>query len=194
MPKGRYSSRLMRRFTVLGLIICLIGCTTLQPVTGNPDTLQQRIASGELLKRGDDVYIVTKDGRTHSFSVKSVSASTIDGPQEAIPIDQIARIHKRRLDVGETSLAVALGVVIVAAVVVVAVASVGGHGGRSGGHVPRGHAHYTYTPPPPPPSLPILETPPQIPQLQTCTEPGSDSKSPDEAGRVSAPRCAATEL
>ncbi len=67
----------MKRFTVLGLIICLIGCTTLQPVTGNPAALQKRIASGELLKRGDHVDILTKDGRTRDFNVTSVSASTM---------------------------------------------------------------------------------------------------------------------
>ena len=168
----------MKRLTVLGLIICLIGCTTLQPVTGNPATLQQRIASGELLKRGDDVDILTKDGRTHVFSVKSVSASTIDGQQESISIDQIALIQKRKLNVGETALAVGLGVVVVAAVVVVAVGSGGRHGGWSGGHAYRGHAHYA----PPHPSLQILQISPQNPQAQTCAEPGSESKTQQECG------------
>jgi hypothetical protein len=177
MPKGGYSSRLMKRLTVLGLIICLIGCTTLQPVSGNPATLQQRIGSGELLKRGDDVDILTKDGRTHVFSVKSVSASTIDGQHESISIDQIALIQRRKLNVGETALAVGL-VVVVAAVVVVAVCSGGRSGGWSGGHVSRGPAHYTQ--PPPPPSLSILQTPAQTPQLQTCAGPGSESKAQEE--------------
>ncbi len=118
----------MKRFTVLGLIICLIGCTTLQPATGNPATLQQRIASGELLKRGDDVDILTKDGRTHDFSVKSVSAGTIDGPHESISIDQVAVVQKRKLNVGKTMLAVGLSVVVVAAVVAIAVCSGGRHG------------------------------------------------------------------
>src|SRR5208282_5653138 len=156
----------MKRFTVLGLIICLIGCTTLQPVTENPASLQQRIASGELLKRGDDVDILTKDGRTHDFSVKSVSAGTIDGPHESISIDQVA----------------------VAAVVAIAVCSGGRHGGWSGGHGSRGPAHYTQ--PPPPPSLPILQTPPQTPQLQACAGSGSESKTQEEGGRYSAPPCA----
>src|SRR5208282_5929526 len=114
----------MKRFTVLGLIICLIGCTTLQPVTENPASLQQRIASGELLKRGDSVAILTKDGRTHVFSVKSVSASTIDGQNESISIDQVALIQKRKFNVAETVLAVGLGVIVVAAVAVVAVVAV----------------------------------------------------------------------
>jgi hypothetical protein len=171
----------MKRLTVLGLIICLIGCTTLQPVSGNPATLQQRIGSGELLKRGDDVDILTKDGRTHVFSVKSVSAGTIDGQHESISIDQIALIQKRKLNVGETALAVGLGVVVVAAIV--AVCSGGRSGGWSGGHVSRGPAHYTQ--PPPPPSLPILQTLAQTPQLQTCAGLGSERKTEQECGAES---------
>ena len=188
----------MKRFTVLGLIVCLIGCTTMQPVTGNPSVLQQRIASGELLKRGDDVIIRTKDGRTHVFSVKSVSASTIDGQNESISIDQVALIQKRKLNVGETVLAVGLGVVVVAAVVVVAVCCVRNYGGRSTGHGSTGHgsaghgsaghasqgpARYTQ---PLPPSLPQLQTPPQTPQPQTCDGPGSEGKTQEECGGQSA--------
>jgi len=173
----------MKRFTILGLIICLIGCTTLQPVTGNPASLQRRIASGELLKPGDDVDILTKDGRTHVFSVTSVSASTIEGQNESISIDQIALIQKRKLNVGETVLAVGLGVVVVAAVVVVAVCCVRRYGGRSAGHASRGHGGYTQ---PLPPSLPLPQTPPQTPQRQTCTGPGSESKAQEECGREGA--------
>src|SRR5271169_6174808 len=151
----------MKCFTVLGLIICLVGCTTLQPVTGNPAALQQRIASGALLKPGDDVDILTKDGRTHVFAVKSVSASTIDGQNESISIDRVALIQKRKLNVGATALAVGLGVVVVAAVVVVAVCSVGRYGGRSAVHASRGPGGYTQ---PFPPSLPLLRSPSQTPE------------------------------
>jgi hypothetical protein len=172
----------MKRFTVLGLIICLIGCTTLQPVSGNPASLQQRIASGGLLKRGDNVDILTKDGRTHVFSVKSVTASTIDGQHDSISIDQVTLIQKRKLNVGETALAVGLSVFVVAAVVVVAVCSVGRYGGRSAGHASRGPGHTQ----PFPPSLPLLRTPSQTPQLQTCDRSGSDSKTQKECGAESA--------
>lgn len=173
----------MKHCTVLGLIICLIGCTTLQPVTGNPASLQQRIGSGELLKRGDFVDILTKDGRTHVFYVKSVNTSTIDGQSESISIDQVALVRKRKLSVGETALAVGLGVVVVAAVVVVAVCSVGRYGGRSAGYAPRGSHSYTQ---PFPPSVPVLQTPSQTPPLQTCAGPASDSKTPKECGGESA--------
>ena len=120
-------------------------------------------------------------------SVKSVSASTIDGQDESISIDEVALIQKRKLNVGETALAVGLGVVVVAAVVVVAVCCVRNYGGRSAGHVSAGHAsrgpaHHTQ---PLSPSLP-LQTPPQTPQLQTCTGPGSESKTQEQCGGQSA--------
>lgn len=169
----------MKRFTVLGLIICLIGCTTLQPVSGDSAALQQRIASGELLKRGDEVNILTKDGKTHFFAVKSVSATTIEGQNQSIAIDQVARIQKRKVNVGETALAVGLGAVVVAAVVVVAVCSAGIYGGRSAGHSIRGHGGHTQ---PFPPSVPLLQTSSKTPQLQTCAGPGSDSKTQQECG------------
>jgi hypothetical protein len=179
----------MKRCTVLGLIICLIGCTTLQPVTGNPAAVQQRIASGALLKRGDHVVVLTKDGRTHDFNVTSISASTIEGRHESISIDQIALIQKRKLSVEKIALAVGLTVVVAAAVVVVAVCSVGGYrssAGRASGR----SARFAQPLPPPPPLL--LPTPPQNSQLQRCDAPSGESKSQEDGGESAHVRRCAT--
>jgi hypothetical protein len=111
----------MKRFTVLVLIICLGGCTTLRPVAGNPSGLQQRIASGELLKRGDHVAVLTNDGAMHEFNVTAVSASTIDGKHESIRIDQVSALQKRQLNVGKTALVVGLTVVGAATIAAVAI-------------------------------------------------------------------------
>jgi hypothetical protein len=170
----------MKRFTVLGMIICLIGCTTLQPISGNRATLPQRLASGEVLKPGDKVDILTKDGKTHSLSVKSVSANAIEGEKESISTDQVALIQKRTLNVEATALAVGLGVVVAAAVVVVAVCSVGRYGGRSSGHAFRGRGGTQRVPP----SLPVLRAPSQTP-LQACAGPTSDSKTEEKCGTES---------
>jgi hypothetical protein len=166
----------MKRCTVLGLIICLIGCTTLQPVTGNPAAVQQRIASGALLKRGDHVVVLTKDGRTHDFNVTSISASTIEGRHESISIDQISFIQKRKLSVGKTALAVGLTVLVAAAVVVVTVCSVGGYRSSAGRVSGRS---YRFAQPLPPPLLP---TPPQNSPLQRCGGPSSESKGREDGG------------
>jgi hypothetical protein len=106
----------MQRLTVLVLIICIAGCTTLQPIAGHPSDLQRRITSGEVLKRGDRVLIVTNDGRKHKFKVTSLSTGTIDGAHESISIDQVSSIERREFDVRKTVWLVALtvlGVVIV---------------------------------------------------------------------------------
>jgi hypothetical protein len=177
----------VKRCTVLGLIVCLIGCTTLQPVTGNPAAVQQRIASGAVLKRGDHVVVRTMDGRTHDFNVTSFSASTIEGRHESISIDQIAFIQKRILSVEKTALAIALPVVV-AAVVVVAVCSVRGYhssAGRASGHSARSAQ------PLPPPQL-LLPTPPQNSQLQRCDGPSGESKSQDDGGESAHVRRCAT--
>jgi hypothetical protein len=178
----------MKRLKVLGLIICLIGCTTLQPVPGSPAALQQRIASGELLKRGDHVDILTKDGRTHDFNVTSVSASTIDGKHESISIDQVAFIQKRKLSAGRTALAVGLTVVVTAVVVT---ACIVGRCRTSAGPVSRRPVRFAqpFVPAPPPPLL--LPVPPQTPQLQNCTDTGSESERQVDGGESAlTPRCA----
>jgi hypothetical protein len=170
----------MKRLTVLGLIICLIGCTTLQPVPGSPAALQRRIASGELLKRGDHVDILTKDGRTHDFTVTSVSASTIDGKHESISIDQIAFIQRRKSSAGRTALAAGLAVVVAAVVVT---ACIVGRCRTSAGPMPRRPARFTQPMvPAPPPQLQLLPAPPQTPQNQTCPDSGSQSKRQVDSG------------
>jgi hypothetical protein len=92
---------------VLLVIVCMFGCTTLQPIAGNSPNLQQRIASGELLIVGDRVAILTHDGTTHKFEVTSLTADTVSGPHESIPINQVVSVQRREADAGKTALAVA---------------------------------------------------------------------------------------
>jgi hypothetical protein len=88
----------------------------MRPVTGTSSDLQQRLASGGLIKRGDHVVIVMTDGSWHEFTVTSLDASTIDGKRESIPIDQVTSIQKRQLNVGKTLLVIGLTLVGAAAV------------------------------------------------------------------------------
>jgi hypothetical protein len=167
----------MKEFMVLCLIICLLaGCTTFQPVTGKPADVQQRIASGALLKRGDEVLITTQAGRLHYFKVTSVSASTIEGWREPISIDQIAFIQKRELDVGKTALAVGLTVVVAAAAVVVAAYSVKSSRSSAGRAAP----HSTRIAQPVPSQV-LVPTPSQNSQ-QSCDAPSGESKGQDDGG------------
>jgi hypothetical protein len=58
----------MRAFTVLCLIVCMVGgCTTLQPVANVPGDLSQHFGDGGVLKPGDRVVITTTSGAKHQF-------------------------------------------------------------------------------------------------------------------------------
>jgi hypothetical protein len=84
------------------LAISCVGCTTFRPIDGGSADLRVRINSGELLKPGDRVRIVTSDQKTHRFTVKSVGADSIGGVSESIPVEQILALEKRQFSPGKT--------------------------------------------------------------------------------------------
>jgi hypothetical protein len=88
----------MKWFTACVLIIALTGCTTMRSIEGSPSDFRQRINSGELLKPGDCVWIVTSDEKAHRFVVTKVEAGLIVGPNESIPVDQVMYLEKRQLE------------------------------------------------------------------------------------------------
>jgi len=86
----------MKSFTALALIIALTGCITMQAIDGSPTELQHFINSGELLKPGDRVRIVTADQKTHRFAITKVEAGLIVGSNESVPVDQVMCVEKRQ--------------------------------------------------------------------------------------------------
>ena len=86
----------MKRLTTCLLIIAVSGCTTMRPIDGSPTELQQLINSGELLKPGDRVRIVTTDEKTHRFAITKVETGLIVGPNESVPVDQVMCVEKRQ--------------------------------------------------------------------------------------------------
>jgi hypothetical protein len=97
-PRGR----MIRGALLTSVLVSCAGCTTLRPIEGNPAELRRRISSGELLKTGDRILVVTTDQKEHRFTVRSVGASLIDGPSESIPIEQIFALEKRQFSRGKT--------------------------------------------------------------------------------------------
>src|SRR5271169_1318830 len=87
---------IMKCFTAWVIIIAVTGCTTMQPIDGSPTELQHFINSGELLRPGDRVRIVTADEETHRFVITKVEAGLIVGPDESVPIDQVMYLEKRQ--------------------------------------------------------------------------------------------------
>ena len=86
----------MRCFTAWVLIVAVTGCTTMRPIDGSPAELQQFINSGELLKAGDRVRIVTADEKTHRFAITKVAAGLIVGSNESVPVDQVMCVEKQQ--------------------------------------------------------------------------------------------------
>jgi hypothetical protein len=95
----------MRRvaLVVLAMAVSCAGCTTLRPVPGTPEELRTRINSGELLKPGDRVIIVTKDQNTHRFVVTGVAAGVIAGRTDSVPVAEVAALEKPGPDAGKTA-------------------------------------------------------------------------------------------
>jgi hypothetical protein len=85
----------MKCLVFFTLLIVCTGCTTLRPIEGSPTELRQRLDSGELLKTGDRVVIVTADAKAHRFAVKSIDAELIRGRSESVPIEQVVAVKRR---------------------------------------------------------------------------------------------------
>ena len=88
----------MKWFTAWVLIIAVTGCETMRPIEASPSELQKRINSGDLLKPGERVWVVTSDEKAHRFVVTKVEAGLIVGPNEAVPVDQVMYLEKRQFE------------------------------------------------------------------------------------------------
>jgi hypothetical protein len=93
----------MKRLALFALLIVSSGCTTLRPIAGSPAELRQRIESGELLKPGDRVLIVTADDKRHRFAIKSIDAGTIRGRSQSVPIEQVVTVQQRQFSRAKTT-------------------------------------------------------------------------------------------
>jgi hypothetical protein len=106
--------RRMRAFTVLCLIVCMVGgCTTLQPVANVPGDLSQHFGDGGVLKPGDRVVITTTSGAKHQFRVSSVRDGMIYGDHDSVSFSEIASVQRRETSTAKTTILVVviLGVV-----------------------------------------------------------------------------------
>jgi hypothetical protein len=82
----------------------ITGCTTLRPVELSQSTVQQRISSGDLIKAGDKVKIITTGEKQYDFKVISIADGYIKGKDIEIPIKDIALVEKYKISIGKTSL------------------------------------------------------------------------------------------
>lgn len=94
----------MNKFIALLVVLVCCGCTSLKPVEMSPETLQQQISSGELVKPGDNVRVVTTDGKRHDFDIIAIGDGLIVGESVSLAISDIVAVETRNLSVGKTAL------------------------------------------------------------------------------------------
>jgi len=132
-PRGQQRCSLGIIF--LGLTGLLAGCASLSPISDDARTLQEQIRTGEALKQGDRVRVVTHDGVSHRITVAYVKGDVLTGhldtptpvrtgepeaqaleqekgPLVEIPIADIVLVEKEQVSAGKTA-AVGGGVLLV---------------------------------------------------------------------------------
>ena len=97
---------------LLLLVTVLAGCTNLQPVAMDPETLQEKIRDGTAMHEGETVRVVTRDGVSHLLVVTAVEDNTLRGYAQGaragavvieIPVDDILLLEKEKVNAIETT-------------------------------------------------------------------------------------------
>ena len=92
--------------------ILIAGCTTLQPIADNAVSLHTDLRSGEAVKPGDKVRVVTRDGLSRLLIVTALDKNKLKGHPEGVetpgavitlPIDEIVFMEGRKVSVGKTA-------------------------------------------------------------------------------------------
>lgn len=115
--------QLFQQVLAVVVVLSMVGCTTVQPLTLDPSHLSST------LKPGDQVEVVTSSGQQLKFKVDNVSASGVQGAGQTVAYNDIQSINRKQVDTQKT-LWVVLGVV--AAGAIAAAAGGGGGGGGNG--------------------------------------------------------------
>jgi hypothetical protein len=88
----------VRRIAVFGLLVLTIaGCTSSYDVPLGAGGAKPEVSAGE------EVKIVTTDGRRLEFTVQRVDADAVVGPDERVPFAQIASLEVERPDKAKTA-------------------------------------------------------------------------------------------
>lgn len=120
-----------RNLRPLVLVACLMlgslmaGCTTLQPMADNAESLHSELRGGEAIKPGDRVSVVTRDGLTRLLVVTELDQDFLKGHPEGegleaavitIPIDDIVYMEGEKFSAGKTTARTTGSVVVLLAV------------------------------------------------------------------------------
>jgi hypothetical protein len=82
------------------------------PIADNADTLRTELRSGEAIKPGDKVRVVTRDGLSRLLIVTAIDQNTLKGRPEGVatqgaivtlPIDDIVFMEGKKVSAGKTA-------------------------------------------------------------------------------------------
>ena len=94
------------------LTVLMTGCTTLQPMANNAESLRTELRSGVDVKPGDKVRVVTRDGLSRLLIVTALDNNTLKGHPVGVmtsgaivslPIDDIVFMEGNKVSVGKTA-------------------------------------------------------------------------------------------
>ena len=112
---------LLKQLLAAIVVVSMVGCTTIQPLSVNASELSRT------LKKGDKVELVTAKGQQLSFKVDSVDDTGLQGAGQRVAYNDIQSISRKQMDTKRTTMVV-LGVLAAGAL---AAAAGGGGGGSS---------------------------------------------------------------
>lgn len=96
------TAKIATKSIALYLCIAMAGCTSLQPVSFEPEVLRREIAAGNIVHRGDRIRVTTTAGETRDFKVDLATGDTLVGKDIQVPISDIAAIEIREYSPGRT--------------------------------------------------------------------------------------------
>ncbi|MYA18521.1 MAG: hypothetical protein F4Z28_18030 [Gammaproteobacteria bacterium] len=93
-------------FIVAGLLLALasmVGCTTLQSTRLPPEEIRYGIRNGSLVQPGDQISVVTNDGKERVLKVREVEADAIrgalkGGEETEVAIDDVVALSTPQLE------------------------------------------------------------------------------------------------
>lgn len=99
---------------VLAILAALLGalaspaCATLSPTETTPEELRRQLLSGELLKPGERVRLVTTDETVCEFRITEIDLEQglVTGHDEQVPIADVVAVETREVSMGKTALLV----------------------------------------------------------------------------------------
>lgn len=99
----------MKNVAVLVVASLIFGCTTLRPIAGQPEQIQEQILAGQLVVPGDRVRVTARDGSSQSFRVTEVGPNgELIGKDGHVAVGDIVALEKRRTSWVKTGLLVGL--------------------------------------------------------------------------------------